>query len=283
VAAIMEELQAIEDHNKSVAEMRSELSRKSVQAEEVKKQAARLEVEIDGFNREAERRLQELRDHIAMRRSELAAELSATSDRLVKISCECDTLSGQLQEPRETAPARQKIADSELLNRKLAENKAKAESEAALEKLREKSQSLSNKLKAITESKEKQLAAVKWPVAGLGWDDDGVTLNGLPFEQASAMAKRKVAVAIGCQSAPTLRFMFIQDGSLLDDDALKDFAAICAEHKVQLFVERVGAGSEVNIVIEHGEVARADDGFVPKKEESKDEANTGKSGTASQT
>ena len=47
------------------------------------------------------------------------------------------------------------------------------------------------------------------------------------------------------------------DGSLLDDGNLAMIADMAEEHDAQVWVERVGDGPEVSILIEEGEITRA--------------------------
>lgn len=159
---------------------------------------------------------------------------------------------------QDTAEVESKIASAEQINRKVRENIKHAElANAVLAKQNEWKQA-SESLRAIEAKKQAMREAAQWPVPGLGYDETGVTYNGLPFAQASAYEQRKVAMGICVAMSPTLRFAFLKDGSLLDADGLIEFAELAAEKGVQLFVERVGKGSECNIIIENGLVESSD-------------------------
>ena len=146
------------------------------------------------------------------------------------------------------------IAESETVNREVRENAERIKLGVELETERAKSQTLSDRIKAIDEEKQNLREEAKWPVEGLGYDENGVTLLGRPFDQASATEQREAAFGIVAALNPTLRFAMIKDGSLLDDESLADFGRIATENGFQLFVERVGRGAECSVIIADGEV-----------------------------
>ena len=113
---------------------------------------------------------------------------------------------------------------------------------------------LTESIGEIDAGKAALLADAKWPVLGLGFDEDGVTLNGLPFEQASSAEQLRVSVAMGLAFNPTLRVLLIRDGSLLDAEGLRMVAELAAERDGQVWIERVGEGAECSVVIEDGAI-----------------------------
>ena len=194
----------------------------------------------------------------ALRKAEAAlAGAEATAEEYAR-SVELARAKIGLLEDADTQSIEQQISQSEEVNRKVRENAQRAELEVMAKKLRADSQAKTDRLKAIEEEKERLTSEAKWPVPGLGFSTDGVTYNGLPFEQASSREQREVAVAISCELSPSLKFGFVKDGSLLDDEGLAEIAEIAAKRGVQLFVERVGEGDECNIVIADGMVVRSD-------------------------
>lgn len=113
---------------------------------------------------------------------------------------------------------------------------------------------LSAEIEAVDEKKAELLASAKFPVPGLGFDEHGPTLNGAPLQQASQAEKLRVSVAIGAALHPRLRVMLLRDGSVLDDDGMRQLAELAAEHDLQLWIERVGDRDASAIVIEDGMV-----------------------------
>lgn len=149
---------------------------------------------------------------------------------------------------------RQKIISAGEVNRQVQANAARSQLEDELKRLRERSESLTKTLKEIDEAKSKAMAEAKWPVTGLGFNEDGVTFAGLPFEQASSAEQLRVSVAMGVAMNPTLRVWQIRDGSLLDTDSLALVAQMAEQHDAQVWIERVSDGAECSVIIEDGTV-----------------------------
>ncbi|NBU83435.1 MAG: hypothetical protein EBS21_02310 [Sphingomonadaceae bacterium] len=136
---------------------------------------------------------------------------------------------------------------------------------AAVEERRRKSEELAvleddaaNMTKHLQELEAKRAALLsdcKMPVPGIGFDTDGVTLNGLPLEQASAAEQLKLGVAVACAMNPSLKVMLIRDGSLLDDDSMAMIEQMAEAHQAQIWIERVGNDGKCTVVIEDGEAS----------------------------
>lgn len=110
-------------------------------------------------------------------------------------------------------------------------------------------------LGSIDDEQAQALAAAPVPVSGLGVSEDGVTLNGLPLDQASSMEQIRACTAIGAALNPKLRIALIRHGNDLDPEALSAFYAECQVHGLQAWVERIsGIGADA-IVIEAGRIA----------------------------
>jgi energy-coupling factor transporter ATP-binding protein EcfA2 len=128
---------------------------------------------------------------------------------------------------------------------------------------------LTSTITKLDESREEALAAAKLPIEGLTWDEDGVRYNGVPFVQCSGAERLRVSVAMAMAANPQVRVLRIEDGSLLDSDSLEMLRSMAETEDFQVWIERVGDGSEVGIVIEDGAVARDDQ--PPSKHEPKPE------------
>lgn len=106
----------------------------------------------------------------------------------------------------------------------------------------------------IAAAKRQAMADATWPVDGLGFDEDGVTFNGLPLDVASSAEGIDVSVGIGAALNPLLCLILIREGSLLDDDSMAMLRKIASERKLQVVIERVDDESPTAIVIEDGHV-----------------------------
>lgn len=114
---------------------------------------------------------------------------------------------------------------------------------------------LGDTIAALDKTKADALAAATFPVPGLGFDEAGVTYNGVPFSQASSAEQIRVSLAMAMSLNPKLRVIRILDGSLLDAENLALISEMAAEQDYQVWIERVGDTSSVGVVIEDGAVA----------------------------
>ncbi len=112
-------------------------------------------------------------------------------------------------------------------------------------------------LEALDARRTQELAAARFPVEGLGFGEEGVTLHGLPFEQGSSAKQIEVSLAMAMAASPKLRLVLIRDGSLLDRSSLGRVAALALEAGYQVLVEKVGDIGGAGVVIEDGRVATA--------------------------
>lgn len=152
------------------------------------------------------------------------------------------------------AAVREKLAKAEQTNSAVRLKKERA---AVGEKLRAKEKeaaALTEKVEAADKSKADALGKAQFPVEGLSFSDEGVTLNDVPFEQASAANQLRVSLAIGLSINPTLKVVLIRDGSLLDDNSMRIVAEMAEEAGAQVLIERVWREGEIGIYIEDGHV-----------------------------
>lgn len=98
------------------------------------------------------------------------------------------------------------------------------------------------------------LEEASFPVVGLGFDEDGVTFEGVPLDQASQAQRVRVSVAMGIAMNPELRVLLVRDASLLDDESMGMIAQMAEDADAQLWLERVGDGDAGAIIIEDGAV-----------------------------
>lgn len=158
-------------------------------------------------------------------------------------------------EKTDTDPIQLQITNAESVNTKVRANKTRAVTVASLDKAKQESEDLSNTIKKIDTAKMNQLANANYPIDGLAINVDGqVTMNDIPLDQASAAEQLRVSVAIGLAMNPKLPIVLIRDGSLLDDNSLALIANMAQENNAQVWLERVGNGKEVSVLIEDGSV-----------------------------
>ncbi|AIZ01724.1 recombinational DNA repair ATPase [Arthrobacter phage vB_ArtM-ArV1] len=128
---------------------------------------------------------------------------------------------------------------------------------ALFAEVKTKANALTVKLDNIKETRTQGLANANWPIEGLGFDADGLTYNGVPFKQASSAEQIRVSMAMAMALQPTLKTLFIRDGSLLDGKNMAMVADLAAKNGFQVIMERVGANDKGAIIIEDGTVKAA--------------------------
>jgi DNA repair exonuclease SbcCD ATPase subunit len=213
----------------------AEIISASILAEEVS-QAANVEAQVGN----AKKRLEEID-------KEMAA-LEAERERMTAVAA------GAVPD----LPAlRERLANVEVDNNKVRANERYAEIMGELKAARAVADKLDADLKGHDAAKEKALAAAKFPVEGLSFDEEGVTYNGIPFAQCASSEQLKVAVAVAMAANPELRVIQIREGSLLDRESLDVIADLAGANDYQVWIEVVSDGDKVGIVIEDGSVVHA--------------------------
>ena len=130
----------------------------------------------------------------------------------------------------------------------------RTETDATVQKLTAERADLTKVLAVIDERKASILAAAKLPVPGLSVTDDGVTLNGVPFAQASGAERLRVALALAISAAPALDDIWVRDAALLDEDSVQLVAEYAAAAGKRVWLERVGTADPGVIVISDGRI-----------------------------
>jgi len=147
------------------------------------------------------------------------------------------------------------IDSAEDVNSRVRTKAARAETEGRLTRARSNFAGITKTIAAIDQAKADALAGAAFPVEGLGFDDNGVTFEGVPFAQASSAEQIRVSLAMAMSLNPKLRVIRILDGSLLDADNMALIAGMAAAGDYQVWIERVSDDSGVGVVIEDGQVS----------------------------
>lgn len=180
----------------------------------------------------------------AVRQLELAQEHAAR----------CKASVEQLGDAPDPAPLAARLETLEEENQRIRANNAERQRAAERDRLRETYSGLTEAIEALDGQKRDALAGASFPVAGLGFDETGVTYQGVPFSQASSAEQIRVSLGMAMAANPDLRVIRIMDGSLLDDDAMTAIREQVAERDFQLWIERVGDADEGAVIIEDGEI-----------------------------
>lgn len=239
---LLEELQAAQTFNQQLTDLQREGEGKKAAIGNYEQLTKDDEEEI----KEHERAIEAIRLRIKARATDIENANNELADLRMKYA--------EMGKPKDVAAISAQIASAQGVNKKIADNKAAAKLKAQVAAKRSEVEASTKKIDAFDAEKRKLLETAKFPVAGLAFDANGVTFNGLPFEQASSSEQLRVSVAMGIALNPKLRVLLIRDGSLLDEVSLKMIAEMAAKADAQVWLERVGKGQECSVIIEDGSV-----------------------------
>lgn len=186
--------------------------------------------------------------------AEQIAELEARRDALDRRIESAAQAVRNLPAVPDVSEMESQLAGVESLNAAIRANEQAKRAAARKDGLRAEYEDASAKIAALDKAKADALANAQLPVDGLGFDDSGVTFNGVPFSQASSAEQIRVSLAMAMALNPELRVVRIIDGSLLDADSMQQVAAMAAAADYQVWVERVSDESAAAVVIEDGTV-----------------------------
>lgn len=247
VAKLSEELEAARDVEQANDRKRDELRAARVNLDDATEAV-----------QECSRRILELREQlkaVEALREELSEKATAQEESVALLADAVE----KLEEP-DMHTIRDRIASAEATNQKVRENRARREVEQQLRELEERAEGYTTTIEEVDHEKQVMLSAAKFPVEGLGFDDTGPTLHGIPLEQCSQAERLRVSVAIGAALHPRCRVMLIRDGSLLDETSMRLLAELAQQTASQVWVERVSDRDESAIIIEDGMVREVEQG-----------------------
>jgi hypothetical protein len=149
-----------------------------------------------------------------------------------------------------------KLAGIEDLNRQVREKQQRTHVLQGIGSFKTTSSTFTDTIEGFDEKKRDILAAVELPVPGLDYDEDEVTFNGKPFNQASGEQQLRASVGIGFALQPDdgIKTLLIHHGEAIHENRLALLQQLAEEHGGQLIMARVGTCPGA-IVIEDGRVA----------------------------
>ena len=235
------------------------LLKQLTEASEFNEAIAREEVRRDGVKRDADQR--------AERINQIRAEVEALEKKIKGYKSEIEQLEKDVQTTKKTvnawkpleqkrdAPAlAEELKQARTINGAIDRSNTKKRIGAELETARA---AWKVKDDAVKEGERRRLEAIgqaEYPIPGLGFGDEEVLYNGLPFDQASHGERIRVSTAIGMRANNEVHVMWIHDGALLDDEGLQIIADLAMEHEYQVWIEVVDTSGGVGFYIEDGEV-----------------------------
>ena len=190
------------------------------------------------------------------RADDLRAQLEAAENAFAHTQAKGKTLAAEVKalKDEDTDAIKARMATTEQTNRAVRDKATRDTMQAELDAAIDRSEALTKRIEEIDGVKASATAKAKYPIPGLAMTDDGVTLDGLPFEQASQSDRLKASVAIGLALNRGLKVLLVRDGALLDDGKLQLVGEMAAEAGAQVWVEVVGDRDGATVIIEDGEV-----------------------------
>lgn len=194
----------------------------------------------------------------------LRHQAAALDEEITTLKAEAEEMQAKL----DTAGALPEVIDTAIIYDKIyAAEAGNKLSELAIEKAnlvmlannrKSHSEELTKKIENRKAETEKAVKATKMPVDGMGFGDDCILFNGVPFNQASDAEQLQVSIMMAIAMNPRLKIIRVRDGSLLDDDAMELLNKIADEHDYSIWVERVDNSGKIGFVIEDGRLANTE-------------------------
>ena len=229
VAELMEDLRKAEEQMKLIENVQREVLNQEKHNEEIEGQIEHLRTELYDFETEL-------------------AEGKKKHERMTREFA-------NLPDP-DIDPIRQQIASADTINEQIRKRDAKRDAKKDLEVTQERYENLGQEKAELEKKKLSILSDADMPIDGLGIDSDGITLNGLPIENASDAQRTLIFAAIAMAMNPEIKILKISDGSLLDDEHMAKLIDMAEEKGFQLWIESVGVDG-AGVIIEDGAVKEA--------------------------
>lgn len=221
-AALIDELENAGKHNSEIEKRIAARAAAATKIADLKENAARLRVEAD-------------------RCDETAKALQAKLDA-----------APALPEPAVLSDIKDRIRAAARANSAVAARRTHRKYIEAAQQYEEQAAALGQAIDRRLDERNERIAAAKLPVPGLSFDDESLSLNGVPFEQASDAEQLRTSIAIGMALNPKLRIIRVRDGSLIDAAGIDQLAEVAAAEDYQIWLERVDSSGRIGFVLEDG-------------------------------
>jgi chromosome segregation ATPase len=148
----------------------------------------------------------------------------------------------------DTQALKDKLGSAQEHNQKVAKFERYCELKESVQKLETRAMTLDSDVKNLSEKKEDMIKGANLPIDGMIFsEDDGIIVDGIPFDQYSSAQQMIMACRVATAMTPELKVIYIKDGSLLDSNRLQELEDFAAKNDYQIFCERVG--EEVDTII----------------------------------
>ena len=241
VSEILEKIQAASETLTANNVKRSDLQKLGQQMNGHKAEIKSFNDQIDGLNEQIARLGKRIDDE-QVKLNEVIGKGKALQEEVK-----------YLVDPDITGLQRQ-MTDIEKTNKEFRSAVEYREVEHKLKTSQEESKAFTNKIQAIEQQKETMLKEAKFPIDGLGFNEQGVAFNGIPLKQCSGAERLKVSLAMAMALNPELKVIRITNGNLLDSSNMTVVEQMAKDNDYQIWLEMVDESGSMGIYIEDGEV-----------------------------
>lgn len=182
-------------------------------------------------------------------------DLAAAAERKAELEGKLKTWRAKREADEDTAPLELALAEAESISVKVNENAARDDVLAEFAAAKETAAEFTAELDKLDKTRVDALAAAKLPVPGLSVKAEGISYNGVPFDQCALSEQLMISTAIAMSANPKLRVILIRDGSLLDVDGRAALEKLAKDRGYQVWFECVGG--DIGFVIEAGRIKKA--------------------------
>ncbi len=246
-ATLMDELEKAQAFNKTIEET---ATKRKATTDRIAYLRSGLDAQLDRTAKEVtdlENRIKTLKHQAEQEKARTEGFISKHQDELAAL--------GDPVEPLSLEKITSELRRSKLVNEQVAKRQRKADFEKEAQALADSAAEKTQAIDTRNESAVATIAAAQMPVSGVSLSPEGaVTLNGVPFEQASDAEQLRASIEFAMAVNPKLRVIRVRDGSLLDEDALAMLAKMCADKDYQVWLERVDSSGKVGFVLEEGKI-----------------------------
>lgn len=144
------------------------------------------------------------------------------------------------------AQIRQKLDSAKLFNKKVEKVKGYSKTLDEIDALEAQIKDHTKMIESLRDEKITRLQAAKFPVPNLSMDEDGLTLDGLPFNLSQISTGRCMLTGAQIMMAkdPRLKILRFKNFSLMDEKKQKAVQELLLQHGYQGFFEVVESGSQ---------------------------------------
>jgi len=241
IGALMTELQEREEENREHERARVQVEALRKEVREKKRMMVLTQDAIKGVEKE-----------VTELKKRLVSEAKAL-DKLVEKGKAAAKKAAGLTDV-ETAPIHEAIERASEVNDHIRANQAAREIEEEIAGYTNRIKENQDAMSAADAERIALIENAQFTIPGLAFTEDGVSVDGVRWENLASGDQTKISVAMALAMNPELKVLLIHGGSLLDTDHLKWIKDAAVKSDTVILMEVVGGGPEVDILLDKGHV-----------------------------